>query len=650
MRAGGPPLAGPRPFAMTTPSPRPLPLGKRIVFAAVACALSLALIEGLLAALGIRPIVETEDPYVGFAGGQPLFVPAEAGGRETAPAKQRLFNRQRFAEPKPPGTFRIFTLGGSTTYGHPFHDETSFSGWLRAYLTTAAPTQRWEVINCGGISYASYRVAELMKELSGYQPDLFIAYTGHNEFLEERTYADLRDQSPLRRRLEGAAQHTRLYAALRRALPRNAAAAAAGGKSTLAAEVSTVLDTSVGPAAYHRDDAQRDHVVAHYAHNLGRMHDLARRAGAGLLLVTPAASLRDCSPFKSESTPGLAEADRQEAAERRARGTLDDLARAAQLDPRHAGGRYALAEALFAAGRYEEARPHYEAARDEDIVPVRAIGPLLDAMRKVARERKLPLLDFAAIVDTLARAATPAPLPGAELFLDHVHPTIEANRALARRLLNQIAPTAALTPAVETACSNAVYAVVDHHEQGIGLRNVAKVLSWAGKSQEAARLAEDAGTLLGEDAECHFLVAVAAEERDDFEAAAARYQRAIELDPTFWKAWNNLGVLRSRQKRHEEAVACYQRVAEGDPGRLNIHFNLGRAWLRLRKPAEAAAALEQAVARATEDADAWFLLGEAREDLGLRQEAATAYQRAAELNPADQEAAEAAQRLQHAPR
>ena len=52
----------------------------------------------------------------------------------------------------------------------------------------ADPSRRWEVINAGGISYASYREAKLVEEIARYQPDLVLVYSGHNEFLEERTY------------------------------------------------------------------------------------------------------------------------------------------------------------------------------------------------------------------------------------------------------------------------------------------------------------------------------------------------------------------------------------------------------------------------------------------------------------------------------
>ena len=45
-----------------------------------------------------------------------------------------------------PETYRIFCLGGSTTYGRPYNDTTSFAGWLRELLPVADPQRRWEVI------------------------------------------------------------------------------------------------------------------------------------------------------------------------------------------------------------------------------------------------------------------------------------------------------------------------------------------------------------------------------------------------------------------------------------------------------------------------------------------------------------------------
>ena len=147
-------------------------------FALAVVALGLAATEGLLALLGVAERSRFEDPYVGFAGGTDLFRQRrlEGGVRvwETRPDKLEFFNLQRFGVDKAPGSLRIFTLGGSTTAGRPYDDHISFSRWLERYLDAAEPGREHEVINAGGISYASYRVVALMEELVRYQPDVFV--------------------------------------------------------------------------------------------------------------------------------------------------------------------------------------------------------------------------------------------------------------------------------------------------------------------------------------------------------------------------------------------------------------------------------------------------------------------------------------------
>ena len=180
---------------------RRIPLWQALVLPVSAILLFFLLLEGGLALFGIQKASQTEDPFVGFAANVPLFVSSTgANGKQrltTAPNRKDYFNRQTFMLEKAPGAYRIFSLGGSTTYGRPYDDTTSFSGWLRELLPAADSSKTWEVINAGGISYASYRVARLMEELVHYHPDVFIIYTGHNEFLEERTYRKLKDIPPL---------------------------------------------------------------------------------------------------------------------------------------------------------------------------------------------------------------------------------------------------------------------------------------------------------------------------------------------------------------------------------------------------------------------------------------------------------------------
>ena len=175
---------------------------------------------------------------------------------EPAENKLRWFNHQSFPKAKPDNTFRIFCLGGSTTYGRPFDDKTSYCGWLREYLVEVDPTQNFEVINAGGISYASYRLVKVMEELAEFEPDLFIVYTGHNEFLEERTYREIKRVPGVVRNFGTVVAKSRTYA-LAQGLTRNhdgQGTGAADGDSGLAADVNTKLDNGAGLDLYHRDD------------------------------------------------------------------------------------------------------------------------------------------------------------------------------------------------------------------------------------------------------------------------------------------------------------------------------------------------------------------------------------------------------------
>jgi hypothetical protein len=232
---------------------RELPFWKGAILSLVAIGLFFGFLEGVLAIVGVRPMLMHEDPFVGFVSNVPLFVPEmNSAGRQilsTAANKQRHFNRQQFYKKKPTGTYRIFCLGGSTTYGRPYNDATSFAGWLRELLPSADPRRRWEVINAGGISYASYRVARLMNELVLYEPDLFIIYSGHNEFLEERSYGALRDAPGAIKSTAALLARTRTWAAMSLMMKRMNVVSSSkpDQRVRLTGEVDTLLE-NFGPA------------------------------------------------------------------------------------------------------------------------------------------------------------------------------------------------------------------------------------------------------------------------------------------------------------------------------------------------------------------------------------------------------------------
>ncbi len=553
-----------------------LPLRKKLVFAIAATVLFFVLAEGLLAILGVGSRSYDSDPYVGFSGSSPLYVETTAadGGRvmERSGAKKALFNDQTFPVKKPKGAYRIFCVGGSTTYGRPYGDVTSFCGWLREFLKEAQPERRWEVINAGGISYASYRVAVLMEELIRYDPDLFVVYSGHNEFLERRSYPQIIAMPRPVRGVGALVSKTRTWAAVGRLV---AATKNDGGTATdsdvLSSEVVTLLDDAVGPSAYSRDDDLANKVLQHYRFNLHRMVQIARSAGADVMMVTPAANLRESGPFKSEHRDGLTSAEqrmwgilvRQGIEAVRAgdpEGGVERLRQAAEIDPRHAELQYVLGQALDSLGRFDEAKIAYERARDEDVCPLRALGPMPDIVREVAAANGLAVVDFV----QLAEQRSDGGIPGGNLFLDHVHPTIGGNRLLALALLDQMIDDGIVRPDSgwgEEAIRRVTERVeggLDAHAHAIALTNLSKVIGWAGKLGESYGLSRQAVELDPDDVRVQYQAGLAADLLGRTDEAMFHYIKAIEIQPDAALPHGNLAVGLEKKGQIVEAVSHYR--------------------------------------------------------------------------------------------
>jgi len=420
---------------------------RRLAFhlaAAIVVLSPLALGELVLRLCLAPPPMRAEDPYIAFSDPASLFVLDTTGTRfETTPERLIAFRPQSFLARKAPGAFRAFCLGGSTVQGRPYSVETSFTTWLRLDLEAAQPDTNWEIINCGGISYASYRLVPIMKELLGYAPDLFVVYTGQNEFLEDRTYGHLKKTPGALVRLHRTMLHLRSYALADQWFARRRAKhadARQSSKTVLTPAVRTKLDLREGIEAYHRDPAWRQGTIDHFARNLETMVRMARSAGVPIVLVNPVANLKDCPPFKSRFDTDLTETERQQATDlweqAREMGWSDVaekielLEQAAAIDSRHAGLLYLIGMCYQHTGRATEARQWFVRAKEQDICPLRILEPMHEAILETAARYRIPLVDARAIIEQ----HTEDGIPGAEWLLDHVHPTVAGHQLIANAL------------------------------------------------------------------------------------------------------------------------------------------------------------------------------------------------------------------------
>jgi len=628
---------------------------KQIAFLLVVVVAFFALLEGVLAIAGVRPVVETEDPYVGFAG-MPLFVEErQADGSVqwvTAPNKRTLFNLQRFSQPKPAGTVRIFAVGGSTTYGHPYDDRTSFCAWMRELLHAAEPGRNWEVLNAGGVSYASYRDAALLEEFARYEPDLFVVYASQNEFLERRTYGGLIDANPALNRLGALASRTRIYTAMRSARLRGQTKQmeAARTRYEMSGEVDALLDAVGGTQAYTRDDTLASQITAHYEFNLRRMKRIADAAGARIVFVGAGSNDKDCSPFKSQHRTGLdaaaiarCETLLAQGARTRVGGDLEaalgHFRAAADLDPRYARTHYELGRVQLALGRETEARASFERAVDEDVCPLRQTTALRAATRRVAESVGARYVDFEQLVADSTFARTGHRIAGEEAFLDHVHPTVEANGWLAAAVVEamirdgMVHPGPAWPADAAVAATNAIAARWDVRLQALGLRNVARVYTWAGKTEEAGRLVRQAQALDPQDNDSAVILGSQAAAEGRSADAIRHYEQALAADAGFVEARNNLAVELSRAGRYEEALAHYKILLEGGGERWAVHANAGHACMQLGRFADAASHYAEVIKLRPSEADGHLRLGQALMRAGKPADGERAIREAVRLAP-----------------
>ena len=579
----------------------------------------LLLIELTLFILGVEPKTQEGDPFVGFSSYAPLFVEDRSSSTSvdlvTAPNKRGFFNLQRFPRETSEDTYRILCLGGSTTYGRPYDDRTSFTGWLREILPEVDPSRHWEVINAGGISYASYRIARLVEELVKYSPDLFVIYTGHNEFLEERTYGQIRDLPAPIKGAVSILSSTRIWAALDSLVGSGASKAnpsSANDQFLLPDQVAAKLDHSAGLDLYERDDGLRDGVLNHFRVSLERMIDAADSAGAKVILVKPASNLKDFSPFKSQPSDGLSDGSRLQSVQAVSEAqrnlelghpseALSAVEQALRDDQRNADLHFMRGRALLDLGRTENALAALERARDEDVCSLRALSSMQAIVSEVARKNDVPLVDFVDLMATATEQATGHAIAGQEYFLDHVHPTIDGHKILAVAIIEEMIRQGTLEPVPDwktdgiDPIAERIQSRIDRDFQARGLANLSLTLNWAGKNELSRRLAFQALEMGSEDPTLLMMVARHYALSRETRKATEFFRKAVRANPTSPVIHSQIGLFLFGLGDLDAATAHFFLATALWPDNPTGHSQLGLALSRRGRPDLALLSYEEAL-------------------------------------------------------
>lgn len=559
-------------------------------------------IEVTLGFFGVKTLIEHQDLSRGFSGLVPVYV-REGQTMRTRPSLQgEVFNDQSFAVTKPPGSLRIFTVGGSSAFGFPWGVQASFSGILRDVLTNAYPDREIELINSAGVSYAMHRLNFVVRELVEYEPDVLIIYSGHNEFVEHDFYKALRERNSTTSRLIHGLSQLRISGVFHSLL--------VDGKTK-----ETSAGERIGMAVDRTDriwdnPADKAAVVESYRDNLAQIIRVAHDHGSKVLVATVPCNLRDWRPQRSIIGDFAGDSKRTNWQEVYATGlsslhaeeyrqAITAFESALALAPGHAETHFLLGRAYEGLRQWEQSRRSYERAVDNDASPIRRVSQINRAIREVAVQEGALLVD----IESIFAEHSEHGLVGFKLIEDYVHPSPEGHALIAWNLWRSIAEAGWIDD-------------VKHAERHVFDRVVAARPTMS----------------TNQNAVWHYNQGVILENQDHFKQAIVKYRQAIEIDPDYWGALQNLGLLLRRQGDPEQALQMMRRAVALRPDTADSLLPLGDL---LRSTGRLDAALDtfRRIAIDSNRAAAQLGIGQVYERMGMPDKAAAAFEQAMKLEP-----------------
>ena len=345
----------------------------------------------------------------------PIASPADTEGTV-------LFGGPNIVALEKPAGVRIFFFGGSATEGYHMTPFSSFAGWTQRFLRLLLPGTPVEVINLGAGGEASRQVADLVTATAANQSaDLFVVYSGNNEYYELRA---LKEANPsfdaraelARRRLSGSHLYRHLRTMIRPAEEATSSPQNARGVDSMDAEI---------------DQDERELGVLLYGEHIGRMAEASKASKVPLLLSTVADQTRsfafhgDPPPLSTGVTEGVNKLDA--AGRQRDWAAVTDALEDVRPMLKTQADHHAVARILDRDQQWDQARFHYGQAEYLDPKPRRSSDPMRALVKTVASTHDVPVCDVATLLANQSRGG----ITGEDVFFDPCHPNPLGHRRIA---------------------------------------------------------------------------------------------------------------------------------------------------------------------------------------------------------------------------
>jgi len=425
----------------------------------------IAALELLLRATGVSPPYRPADPLMGGGAGKRSYSLWWVSSGEHGYFCEWIragypFNYQPIPEHKANNARRIFVFGGSSAVGYPYDGRLAFARFLEVGLQELMPQLGIEVYNVAQNAIEAGTCLRLMHEMADYEPDIFVVYSGNNEYSNRHQYRNIRRRGAKVAALRSLAGRLAIYRTVERL--------AAPARMRIYTNY-LVNEEGVRPPAY--STSEREILLTNYSYVIEQMIEFCAARGIRLVLCTVASNAADWPPYRSTFSEGVPAPSRlawlegfEAALQAYERGDHDEALKtlgeigAERIDDHRADYHYLRGKCLAVQGRHEEAWAAFRRALDLDNVCYRARPSHNDVVRRLAaRRREVAFVD---VVKSL-RAEAKHGLLGENFFWDHCHPKPEAHRIIAREIARAVLDDRCWLPGPDLKWEDRFMAAVD---------------------------------------------------------------------------------------------------------------------------------------------------------------------------------------------
>ncbi len=444
-----------------------------------------------------------------------------------------------------PGESRIFVFGSSAAFGTPV-PQFSISSWMRKMFPVLLPGQKTKVINFAWPGKSSHQVLAGARYALKFQPDIFVIYTGNNEYIgSNRLFTDYWYYRLDRDLFYGSAFYRYLSLQIEKVRRKIVYGKADAHEKNYREEI-IASKLYKNPAITEQDILK---IHERYKANLSQVLKLAKKQGIAVMLLTVPVNVKDVPPGLSMHGLGLSQEQISEWKELFERGSKDQaegrlteaaeaFESAARMDPEYAETFYRWGQVLEAQGKIEEARNAYDQAVQHEKIAARAKPGLNAVIRELCAEYPETIcLDTIPLLEKKSSNG----ILSSEVFYDNVHPFGEIHQAIAVEILKLLAGSNKIAPYAQWQW--------DAFENSL-------------KNEPARWQAEDKK----EKVKQFFMLGLQLWNQRDYVRAIERLENGIKTENGFLEAYGFLADSYYHAGRNKEAADYFSRLEQKDSG------------------------------------------------------------------------------------